>query len=77
MTGGTGADTFHTWGEAGVDRVLDFNFSEGDRVQIDLGTTYSAVQSGSDVLISMGGGAEMTLAGVSLASLGASWIFAA
>ena len=77
MTGGTGADTFHTWGEAGVDRVLDFNYSEGDRVQIDLGTTYNAIQSGSDVVISMGGGAEMTLAGVSLAALGAGWIFAA
>ena len=77
MTGGSGADTFHTWGEAGVDRVLDFNYSEGDRVQIELGTTFSAVQSGSDVLISMNGVAEMTLAGVSLASLGAGWIFAA
>ncbi len=75
--GGTGADIFHTWGDAGADRVMDFNYGEGDRVQVDPGTTYTVAQSGSDVVISMTGGAQMTLVGVSLAQLGAGWIFAA
>lgn len=75
IAGGTGADIFHTFGDAGIDRVVDFNLAEGDRVQIDLGTTYTIAQSGSDTVISMGGGGEMILVGVSLASLTGSWIF--
>jgi len=74
LTGGAGADTFHSFGEAGLDRVLDFNRTEGDRVLLDPGTTYTVAQSGSDVVISMTGGAQMVLVGVSMASLTGSWI---
>jgi Ca2+-binding RTX toxin-like protein len=74
ITGGAGADTFHSFGDAGLDRVLDFNRAEGDRVLLDSGTTYTVAQSGADVVISMTGGAQMVLVGVSMSSLTGSWI---
>jgi Ca2+-binding RTX toxin-like protein len=77
LTGGPGADSFHTFGDAGLDRVLDFHRAEGDRVQLDPGTTYSVAQSGADTVISMSGGGQMVLVGVSLASLTPGWIFGA
>ncbi len=77
ITGGAGADIFHTFGDAGIDRVTDFSRAEGDRVQLDPGTTYTLAQVGSDTVISMSGGAQMILVGVSLSSLTRDWIFAA
>jgi len=68
MTGGTGADIFHAFSEAGVDRVLDFSVAEGDRVQLDLGTTYSVAQVGADTVITMTAG-QVILVGVSMAGL--------
>lgn len=75
ISGGAGADIFNTFGDAGVDRVLDFNAAEGDRVKVEPGTTYTIAQSGTDVVISMSGGGQMTLAGVQLSSLTGDWIF--
>jgi serralysin len=77
LSGGAGADVFHSFGEAGLDRVLDFNRAEGDRVQLDPGTTYTVSQSGADVVIDMAGGARMVLAGVQLSTLSGDWIFTA
>ena len=77
ITGGAGADVFHTFGEAGLDRVLDFSAAEGDRVMLDPGTTWTAAQVGADVVISMGGGGQMVLVGVTLAALPPDWIFGA
>jgi Ca2+-binding RTX toxin-like protein len=77
VTGGTGADSFHTFGEAGVDRVMDFSRAEGDRVQLDAGTTYTVAQVGADTVISMTGGGQMTLVGVQMSSLTTGWIFGA
>jgi Ca2+-binding RTX toxin-like protein len=75
IQGGSGADLFHSFGDAGVDRVLDFNLAEGDRVMLDPGTAYSTAQVGADTVITMQGGGQMILAGVSLASLTGNWIF--
>jgi serralysin len=75
LSGGAGADVFHTWGGAGLDRVTDFNYAEGDRVNLLAGTTWSAAQTGADVTITMAGGGQMVLANVSMGSLGAGWIF--
>jgi len=58
-----------------VDRVLDFNYAEGDRVLLDPGTVYSAVQVGADVIINMTN-AQMTLVNVTLSSLPQGWITA-
>ncbi|MEW5687975.1 MAG: calcium-binding protein [Pseudomonadota bacterium] len=75
ISGGLGADIFNTFGEAGIDRVMDFNLAEGDRVRIDPGFTYATAQVGADVVITLSGGAQMTLVGVQLSSLGSAWIF--
>ncbi|MCI3131616.1 matrixin family metalloprotease [Phenylobacterium aquaticum] len=74
ISGGAGADAFHSFGDAGIDRVIDFNRAEGDRVILDPGTAYTVAQSGADVVISMTGGAQMILTGVSLSSLSDGWI---
>ncbi|MDB5475841.1 MAG: alkaline metalloproteinase [Phenylobacterium sp.] len=76
MSGGTGADIFHTFSGAGLDRVLDFNLAEGDRVQIDAGTTWTVSQVGADTVIDMGGGDQMVLVGVQASTLTGNWIFA-
>ncbi len=77
LVGGAGADVFHTSAGGGIDRVLDFHALEGDRVQLDAGTVYVLSQVGSDTVINITGGAQMTLVGVDLTSLKAGWIFGA
>jgi len=76
-SGGAGADLFHDSQDAGIDKVLDFHLSEGDRVMLDPGTTYTLSQVGADTVIDFGGGNEMILVGVQLSTLNASpgWIF--
>jgi Ca2+-binding RTX toxin-like protein len=76
-TGGSGADSFHTFSGAGIDRVLDFNLAEGDRVQLDPGTAWTATQVGADTVIDMGNGDQMILVGVQLSTLTGAWIFGA
>lgn len=74
VTGGLGADTFHTNNVAGIDRVTDFSVAEGDKVLVDVGSTYTLSQVGGDVVIDMGGGAQMILVGATLSSLPMGWI---
>jgi hypothetical protein len=77
MSGGLGADLFHSHSEAGVDQIVDFNLAEGDRVQLLAGSTYTVAQVGADTVISIGGGgAQLVLAGVSMSSLMGDWITA-
>lgn len=73
--GGTGADVFHTWGAAGLDLVKDFSRADGDRVLLDVGTLYSLVQTGSDLIINMTGGGQMVLENTMLNSLSGDWIY--
>jgi len=75
LTGGAGADIFNSFGDAGVDRVTDFNRSEGDRVRLDAGSAYTVAQQGADTVVSVTGGATVVLAGVQLSSLTGDWIF--
>jgi Ca2+-binding RTX toxin-like protein len=74
-TGGAGADIFHGSQNIGMDRVLDFNYAQGDRVELDPGTTFTLSQVGSDTVVDMGGGNEMVLAGITLTTLPSDWIF--
>jgi hypothetical protein len=74
LAGGAGADVFMVLAGGGVDRVLDFNAAEGDRVYIDPKTAYTTLQQGGDTVIDLGGGHRMILADVQLASLGDGWI---
>jgi serralysin len=74
-SGGAGADIFHTSQGAGIDRVLDFNQAEGDRVMLDPGTTFTVSQIGDDTVVFMGGNDEIILVGVQAAALKPGWIF--
>jgi RTX calcium-binding nonapeptide repeat (4 copies) len=74
-SGGPGADLFHGSQDAGIDKVLDFNQTEGDRVELDPGTTYTLSQVGADTVIDMGNGNQMILVGVQLSTLKDGWIF--
>jgi Ca2+-binding RTX toxin-like protein len=75
ISGGAGADVFSIFGEAGLERILDFNVGEGDRLRIEAGYTYSTSQVGADVVVTLSGGAQAVLVNANLSSLGSSWIF--
>jgi len=75
VTGGSGADRFHDSQDAGIDRVTDFSYAQGDRVMLDPGTTFTASQVGADTVLDMGGGNQMILVGVTLASLPPDYVF--
>jgi serralysin len=72
LSGGAGADTFHFALGGGADRILDFNPSEGDRIQLDGSPSYSLAQSGVDTVVSVGAaGDQIILAAVQATSLDA------
>lgn len=75
MTGGSGADTFHAFSGAGTDIVTDFSSADGDKVQLDAGTTYTLAQVGADTVVEMGGGDQLVLKNVTLTTLPSGWIF--
>ena len=68
MAGGSGADIFSSFATTGMDRVIDFNVAEGDRVMLAAGTAFTLEQMGADTVIMMSGG-MVVLAGVSMSSL--------
>jgi Ca2+-binding RTX toxin-like protein len=74
VTGDAGADIFHSFGEAGIDRVTDFTRADGDRVLLDPGTSYTVAQVDSDTVISMNGGGQVILVGVQMSTLTGDWI---
>jgi serralysin len=73
VSGGAGADIFHVIVDAGIDRVIDFNRAEGDRVQVESGA-WTTAQVAGDVVITLSGGGQMILVGVQLVSLSGDWI---
>jgi hypothetical protein len=75
LTGGAGADTFHIGLGAGHDMVVDFSAAEGDRVQVDLGLTWSVSQAGADTVVSLSDGSTLVLANMTAAALSGAWIF--
>ena len=75
MTGGAGADTFHSFTGSGVDRILDFNLTDGDRLQLDAGNTFTVAQQGADTVLTLGAGDQVILVGVQMSSLPTGWIF--
>jgi preprotein translocase subunit YajC len=54
--------------------VADFSVAEGDRVQLDAGTTYTVAQVDADTVITLSAG-QVVLVGVSMTSLLSSSIF--
>ena len=74
-TGGAGADIFHGSPNVGVDQINDFSYAQGDRVELDPGTTYTLSQIGANTVIQMSTGGEMILMNTTLANLPSDWIF--
>jgi Ca2+-binding RTX toxin-like protein len=72
LTGGAGADTFRI-GYTGVDRITDFNYADGDRIDMDAGVNYSMAQVGGDVVLTMGS-SRLTVVGVQLSAMPSDWI---
>ena len=58
----------------GADLVRDFNFADGDRIQLDTGTAYTVGAAHGDVLITLASGDSIELAGVAPGSFSADWI---
>jgi hypothetical protein len=74
LTGGAGADRFVFAKGGGQDWVLDFNFAEGDRIQLAPGTAYTTFNHFGDVVISLGNGDQIAISGGSFAAFTADWI---
>ncbi|WP_421936996.1 M57 family metalloprotease [Phenylobacterium sp.] len=75
VAGGAGADLFHSFTGADIDRITDFNFAEGDRVLLDVGTTYTVAQVGADTVLTLGGASDQViLVGVQMSALGDGWV---
>ncbi|MFM1958785.1 MAG: hypothetical protein RL588_302 [Pseudomonadota bacterium] len=74
ISGGAGADLFYSFSGAGIDRITDFSFAEGDRLKLEGSPSRTIAQVGADVIVDMGNGDQVILVGVSLASLGTGWI---
>ena len=74
ISGGAGADIFSVFGEGGLDRILDFNAAEGDRLRVEAGYGYTIAQVGADTVVSITGGAQAVLVGVQLSTLPSGWL---
>jgi ferric-dicitrate binding protein FerR (iron transport regulator) len=65
---------------AGVDVVTDFSVAQGDKVQLDAGTSFTVVQQGANTVVELlnGGvatGDELILQNVQMSSLPAGTVF--
>jgi serralysin len=74
ISGGAGADLFYSFSGAGIDRITDFSYAEGDRLKLEGSPSRTISQVGADVIVDLGNGDQVILVGVSLASLGSGWI---
>ena len=73
LSGGIGADRFFVHNQAGIDRIADFNRSEGDQIVVQAGS-YSVYQSGADVIVDFQNGSYVGIANTSLGTLAPGWI---
>jgi serralysin len=70
MTGGVGADRFLFRQGSGTDWVADFSSAQGDRIQLAPGTAFTLASFQGQVVIDLGAGDQLGLAGVSASALG-------
>ncbi|MCA6258944.1 MAG: hypothetical protein IM650_12720, partial [Phenylobacterium sp.] len=61
LSGGAGADLFYSLAGAGIDRITDFNYAEGDRLKLEGNPARTITQSGADVIVDMGNGDQVIL----------------
>jgi Ca2+-binding RTX toxin-like protein len=64
LTGGSGADRFVIRAGGGADVVTDFNFAEGDRIQLVTGQAFTLSAGGGGSVLDLGAGTTITLSGV-------------
>jgi hypothetical protein len=69
--GGPGADRFVVGQGPGSDVILDFSSADGDRIALPPGATYAVADQIGGAVISLQGGGQVRLIGVSSANLGA------
>jgi Ca2+-binding RTX toxin-like protein len=75
LTGGAGGDRFVMGAVTpGFDVVTDFTFSEGDRIQLTTGTTYTVSTVSGNAVLNLSNGGTLTLQGIAAASVQSSWI---
>jgi Ca2+-binding RTX toxin-like protein len=70
VTGGAGADKFYFFAGAAIDRVTDFSSAAGDRVLLDVGQAYTLSYSADGAVVSLGGGDQMILVGITAQTIG-------
>jgi len=74
LTGGAGADHFAFRVGSGADWVADFNGGEGDRIVLPAGVAYTLTSESNQVVIDLGNGDRLGLAGVSPGAFNSGWI---
>jgi hypothetical protein len=74
LMGGAGADRFTIRAGGGFDWVADFNAAEGDRILLAPGAAFTVGSASGQVVIDLGGGTFLGLAGVPSAAFSADWI---
>ena len=75
LTGGAGSDLFQFAAGSGRDRITDFSFAEGDRLQLPRGTAYTLGQATDGAaMVSWGSSDSVVLAGITRSSVTAGWI---
>lgn len=77
LDGGLGADLFLSFATTGLDKIIGFNAGEGDRLQLEPGTTFTLSQEGADVLVNLGFTNRIIIEGVQLSLLPDGWIYVA
>ena len=74
LTGGDGADRFGFASGSGRDRVTDFNYAAGDRLQLASGQRYRLGSDGSGfAVVDLGNGDTVTLENIRRDQVGAGW----
>jgi len=76
LVGGAGADRFVFATGGGADTVSDFEFAQGDRIQVAAGMTWTIADGPNGAVVSFGTGDQITLTGISATSVTSGWIIA-
>ncbi len=78
LTGGDGADRFCFAGGGGRDRITDFNYGAGDRIQLTSGMRYRVGSDGSGfAVVDLGNGDQFTLENVRRNQVSSAWFVTA
>ena len=74
LTGGDGADRFGFASGSGRDRVTDFNYGAGDRIQLGSGQRYRTTSDGNGfAVVDLGNGDTVTLENIRREQVGGGW----